>query len=205
MFWAKKIFCKKQVVNVPECVARLKLGFRDTSVALSWFPCSYRCFALRLVKLSQREKLLPQFVREGGRGMASGGWGMLEYCCMWIQHNSAVCGDICDCVSDEHLSIPILCQEGPYCFQIECHFFCECVWACVCVSHASWHTAWLIVCMPYVLRKVIGSQGHGVAGSALRREETGLISERLAVSCSEGRVHRGYCLRSGYPVSEFTM
>lgn len=114
------------------CVARLKLGFRDTSVALSWFPCSYRCFALRLVKLSQREKLLPQFVREGGRGMASGGWGMLEYCCMWIQHNSAVYGDICDCVSDEHLSIPILCQEGPYCFQIECHFFCECV--CVCLT-----------------------------------------------------------------------
>ncbi len=53
--------------------------------------------------------------------------------------------------------------------------------------------------------KVTGSQGHEVAGSAPRREETGLISERLAASCSEWRVHRGHCLSSGYPAREFTM
>ena len=54
-------------------------------------------------------------------------------------------------------------------------------------------------------RKAAGSQGHEVAGSALWGEETGLISERLAASCSEWRVHRGHCLSSGYPASEFTM
>lgn len=152
---AKKILSKKCKLWRCPSVAGLKLHFRDTCVALSWLPCSYRCFALRLVKLSQREKLLPQFVREGGRGMASGGWGLLEYCCMWIQHNSSVYGHICDCVSDEHLSIPVLCQEAPYCFQIECHL-------CVCVCHASWHTpGWWCVCHTYWGRL----WGHRLTGS----------------------------------------
>lgn len=54
-------------------------------------------------------------------------------------------------------------------------------------------------------RKVTGSRSQGVAGSAQRGEETGLISERLAASCSEFTVHRGHCLSSGYPASDFTV
>lgn len=53
-------------------------------------------------------------------------------------------------------------------------------------------------------RKAAGSRGHKVAGSAQWREETGLISERLAASCSKWRVHRGHCLSSGYPASNCT-
>lgn len=60
-------------VNVPECHARMKLGRSEPPAALAWPLCGYRCFTLRLVKLREREKLLPQFVREGGGCM--GGWG----------------------------------------------------------------------------------------------------------------------------------
>ena len=82
---------------------------------------------------------------------------------------------------------------------------CMCVGEGVCVSRQLAHSSADGVCAIRSGRKVRGSQGREVAGSALRREETGLISERLAASCSEWRVHRGHCLSSGYPVSEFTM
>lgn len=59
-------------MNVPVCV-RPELGHKQTPAALIWPLCGYRCFALLLVKPSKREKLLPQFVREGGR--KHGGWG----------------------------------------------------------------------------------------------------------------------------------
>lgn len=60
----KIIQCVSNLRNVvPECFARLKL---ETPTTLVWFLCGYRCFTLRLVKVSQREKLLPQFVRKGG-------------------------------------------------------------------------------------------------------------------------------------------
>lgn len=51
------------------CFARLKLGFSETpALNLSGFPVNYRCFILGLIKLSEREKLWPQFVKEGGKG-----------------------------------------------------------------------------------------------------------------------------------------
>lgn len=79
-------------VNVPECEclfnechARMNLGRSEPPAALAWPLCGYRCFTLRLVKLSEREKLLPQFVREGGGCM--GGWrGIPEQRCIWIQY-----------------------------------------------------------------------------------------------------------------------
>lgn len=51
------------------CFARLKLGFSETpALNSSHFPVNYRCFTLALVKLSERGKLWPQFVKEGGTG-----------------------------------------------------------------------------------------------------------------------------------------
>ena len=84
-------------------------------------------------------------------------------------------------------------------------YVCVCACVCVCVTRQLAHSLSDGVYAIRTGRKVTGSQGHGVAGSALWREETGLISERLAASCSEWRVHRGHCLSSGYPASEFTM
>lgn len=51
------------------CFARIKLGFSETpALNLSGFPVNYRCFTLGLIKFSEREKLWPQFVKEGGKG-----------------------------------------------------------------------------------------------------------------------------------------
>lgn len=45
------------------------MGFSETpALNLSGFPVNYRCFILGLIKLSEREKLWPQFVKEGGKG-----------------------------------------------------------------------------------------------------------------------------------------
>lgn len=84
-------------------------------------------------------------------------------------------------------------------------YWCVCVCISVCVTRQLAYSLADGVYAIHTGRKVTGSQGHGVSGSALWREETGLISERLVASCSEWRVHRGHCLSSGYPASEFTM
>lgn len=76
---------------------------------------------------------------------------------------------------------------------------------CVCVTRQLARSLADGVYAIHTRSKVLRSQGRGVAGSALWREETGLISERLAASCSEWRVHRGHCLSSGYPASKFAM
>lgn len=197
--WCCMISIKgKMWIYLCACPARPKL---QPPAVLVWPLCGYRCFTSRLVKLSEREKLLPQFVREGG-GIHLGGGGYWHW---------TVCGRSIDrnyCVgSAERFSIPILCQERPYCFWIELkyHFLRNDLFVCLCVTCQLAHSLAVGVYAIHSGRKVTRSQGHGVAGSALWREETGLISERLAASCSDWRVHRGHCLSSGYPASKFYM
>lgn len=138
------------------CFARLTLGFSETpALNLSGFPVNYRCFTLVLIKLSEREKLWPQFVKKGGKGEGATkeSLDIASFGCMcrlmglcrfpWTLHHF------------NHL------QGGPFCFPN--------VLMCVCCTVAGT----LLVRVPCMLRKVGGSQGHGVAGSAPRREETG--------------------------------
>lgn len=168
------------------CFARLKLGFSETpALNLSGFLVNCRCFTLGLIKLSEREKLWPQFVKEGGKGEGLHGR-------VWILHRRAACaGPRGRAVSPEHFIISIIYKEGPHCFPK--------MLVCVCCTTAGT----LLAHVPSKLRKVRG--GHRATGSlgvhhAERKQA--LVSERLATSCSEGRVYRGHCLPSGHPVSQ---
>lgn len=131
------------------------MGFSETpALNSSRFPVNYRCFTLALVKLGERRKLWPQFVKEGRvRGYA------LEQS-LDIASSRWMCR-LC-AISPEHFIISIIYQEGSYCFPK--------LLVCVCCAPAGT----ILECVPCLLRKVRGSQGHGVAGSAPCREETGL-------------------------------
>lgn len=94
---------------------------------------------------------------------------------------------------------PVLLPPNTSSFQ---SLFSKCACVCVCCTLAGT----LLVCVPCMLRKA--EEGHRATGSSgVHREERkqALVSERLATSCSEGRVYRGHCLSSGYPVSPFTV
>lgn len=111
--------------------------------------------------------------------------------------------------SAEHFRIPRLCQEEPYCFETEpkCHFLRNDLvelWAFVFVTRQLACSSTDGVYAIHTGRKAAGSRGHKVTGSARWREETGLISERLAASCAKWRVHRGHCLSSGYTSNSTT-
>lgn len=141
------------------CPARLKLGHWQAPAALIWPLCGYRCFTLRLVKLSKREKLLPQFVREGGGG--TGGGGVLESCCIWIQYwHTWLC---CVCWTLQHSNpVPgkailflswtqVSFSEGWFSGVLVCVCVhaCACVCACVCHMPAGTLLGWWCVCHTY--------------------------------------------------------
>lgn len=114
---------------------------------------------------------------------------------VWTQHRGASCAAWWPCaVSPEHFIIPVIDQEGHYCFPN--------VLVCVFCMLAGT----VLVCVPCMLRKA--EEGHRATGSLrvhhVERKQA-LVSERLATSCSEARVYRGHCLSSGYPVSKFTV
>lgn len=134
--------------------AYVLLGQSWVTDILVWSLCGYRCFKLQLVKLTKREKLLPQICWRGRGGRMRGAYLSSAVCgysidSMWLR---------CVCWTLQHsTAVPGKAILFLTCTQVS---FSE-EWFSVvraCVSHASWHTPVLMVCMPYVARGRL--QGH---------------------------------------------
>lgn len=146
--------------------ARTELGHRWIPAALVWPLCGYRCFTLWLVKLSKREKWLPQFVREGG-GAWGWGTGTALYVDALLTEISVLCllntSAFQPCARKGHivfeLNSSIIFWEMIYCRV--------CVFAWVCVRSQLAHSLSDGVYAIQTGRKVTGSQGLRVTGSAL--------------------------------------
>lgn len=169
------------------CFARLKLGFSETpALNLSAFPVNCRCFTLELIKLSERGKLWPQFVKEGGKGEG-------------LQRRVWIFASLCP------MCRPTGLRRFPWTPRRFNHLqgrpmlFSKSASVVFVVTAAGT----LLAHVPSELRKVRGSQVHGVVGSAPHREETGLSLRKAGnfLFWGEG-TQRTLSSSSGHPVSQ---
>lgn len=93
-------------VCVRMCMFMQGSGHRQPPAVLVWLQCGYRCFTLLLVKLSEREKLLPLFVWEGKSEQGSREFSVYGWSIDILIHDLSLC--LLNALAMHSRAVPIL-------------------------------------------------------------------------------------------------